>query len=363
MTKEVFLNHRLTVRLNFSITDGGKIQKLLSAIDGYKTAWELSSGLSPEFLKSLEINTLISSTGASTRIEGSKLTDEQVELFLRQTKMRKLETREEQEVAGYLEMTRQVFDTYDEIEFSERTVKQIHSFLLRYSAKDEKHRGGYKTQSNQVVAMNDQSEIAGIIFNPSKPEETPNEMKELFEWVDKAFRNEIVHPLLILANFVFEFLSIHPFRDGNGRVSRILTNLVLLKQGYGFSKYVAHERLIEQTKVDYYMALRKATNTWKTDKENISPWLFYFLEILTNQGSKAMLLTKQKSVENLLSENQFKVYNLFLENNLNLLGRKEIAEKTGISIKTVEAVIGRLIELKKIQKQGQGRATKYKLAK
>ena len=121
MTKEVFLNHRLTVRLNFSITDGGKIQKLLSAIDGYKTAWELSSGLSPEFLKSLEINTLISSTGASTRIEGSKLTDEKVELFLRQTKMRKLETRDEQEVAGYLEMTRQVFDTYDEIEFSERS--------------------------------------------------------------------------------------------------------------------------------------------------------------------------------------------------------------------------------------------------
>lgn len=363
MTKEVFLNHRLTVRLSFSITDGGKIQKLLSSIDSYKKAWELYSGLSIEFLKSLEINTLVSSTGASTRIEGSKLTDEQVELFLKQTKMRKLETRDEQEVAGYLEMMRQIFDAYEEIEFNERTVKETHSFLLRYSLKDEKHRGGYKTQSNQVVAMNDQSEIVGIIFDPSRPEDTPKEMKELFEWAEEAFRNEIIHPLLVLANFLFEFLSIHPFKDGNGRVSRVLTNLVLLKQGYGFSKYVAHEKLIEETKIDYYMALRKATNTWKTGKEDITHWFFYFLKILDTQGNKAILLTKQKSVENLLSENQVKVYNLFLENHLNLLGRKEIAQKTDISIKTVEAVIGRLMELKKIEKQGQGRATKYKLAK
>jgi len=359
MTEEQFLKHRLTIRLNFSLSDNSKIQKMLATIDGYKTAWSLTADFSPEFLKSLEISTLVSSTGSSTRIEGSKLSDDQVELFLRQTKMRKLETRDEQEVAGYLEMMRQIFDTYKEIELSERTIKQIHSVLLRYSVKDDKHRGGYKTQSNQVVAIDDQSKVVGIIFDPSTPENTPKEMTELLEWVIEALRNGIIHPLIILANFIFEFLSIHPFKDGNGRVSRVLTNLILLQQEYIFTKYIAHEKLVENTKVEYYMALRKATNSWKTEKEDVTPWLFYFLDVVRQQGDKAMLLTKQESTQNLLNENQLKVYNLFLNNYPELLGRKEISNQTGISIKTVEAIIKRLLVLKKIEKQGQGSGTKY----
>jgi len=361
MTEEQFLKHRLTIRLSFSLLDSSKIQKTLATIDGYKTAWSLTANLSPEFLKSLEISTLVSSTGSSTRIEGSKLSDDQVELFLRQTKMRKLETRDEQEVVGYLEMMRQVFDTYKEIEISERTIKQIHSVLLRYSTKDDKHRGGYKTQSNQVVAINDQSKVVGIIFDPSTPENTPEEMTELLEWFIEAFRNEIIHPLIILANFIFEFLSIHPFKDGNGRVSRVLTNLILLQQEYIFAKYVAHEKLVEDTKVEYYMALRKATNSWKSDEEDITSWLFYFLDIVRQQGDKAMLLTKQESTQSLLNENQLKVYNLFLNSYPNLLARREVSEKTGVNIKTVEAIIKRLLSLKKIEKQGRGSGTRYKL--
>jgi len=361
MTEEQFLEHRLTARLNFSLSDNGKIQQIIATIDGYKLAWNLTSTLSLEFLKSLEKNTLVSSTGSSTRIEGSKLSDEQVELFLRQTKMKKLETRDEQEVVGYLEMMRQIFDIYKEIELSERTIKQIHSTLLRYSTKDDKHRGGYKTQSNQVVAINEQSEVIGIIFDPSTPENTPEEMKQLLVWVEEALRNRIIHPLIILANFIFEFLCIHPFKDGNGRVSRVLTNLILLQQEYVFAKYVAHEKLIEDTKIEYYMALRKATNTWKTDKEDVTSWLFYFLDIIRQQGDKVMLLTKQEATEHLLNENQSKVYNLFLNNHPNLLGRKAIAEKTGISIKTIEAIIKTLVSLKKIEKQGRGSGTKYKL--
>lgn len=128
--------------------------------------------------------------------------------------------------------------------------------------------------------MNDQLEIVGIIFDFFKLEDILKEMKEFFEWVEEVFRNEIIYFLLVLVNFFFEFLFIYFFKDGNGRVSRVLINLVLFKQGYGFSKYVVYEKLIEEIKIDYYMVFRKVINIWKIGKEDIIYWFFYFLKIL-----------------------------------------------------------------------------------
>ena len=376
MTQEEFLNHRLSKRLSFNLVDNGKIQQYLSQIDGVNKAWEVAGSLSPQFLSKLETNTIVSSTGASTRIEGSKLSDDQVERFLRQKSIRKLVvqpqvdrnksdlhlvTRDEQEVAGYLEMLSKIFQDYNEIELSELTIKQAHSILLKHSIKDDKHRGAYKTQSNQVVALESDGSIAGIIFDPSTPEETPREMKDLVEWTLEALQNKLIHPLIIIANFVFEFLSIHPFKDGNGRISRILTNLLLLQNGYSFTRYISNERLIEKTKVEYYMALRKTTNTWKTDKEDLTPWLFYFLEILQKQADLALDLAKEEQFEQLLSEKQNQVWQVFLTNDT--ASRKELAEKTRLSVKTVEDTIRKLMDMKKLDRLGEGRATRYRVRK
>jgi len=376
MTQEEFLNHRLSKRLSFNLVDNGKIQQYLSQIDGVNKAWEVAGSLSPQFLSKLETNTIVSSTGASTRIEGSKLSDDQVERFLRQKSIRKLVvqpqvdrnksdlhlvTRDEQEVAGYLEMLSKIFQDYNEIELSELTIKQAHSILLKHSIKDDKHRGAYKTQSNQVVALESDGSIAGIIFDPSTPEETPREMKDLVEWTLEVLQNKLIHPLIIIANFVFEFLSIHPFKDGNGRISRILTNLLLLQNGYSFTRYISNERLIEKTKVEYYMALRKTTNTWKTDKEDLTPWLFYFLEILQKQADLALDLAKEEQFEQLLSEKQNQVWQVFLTNDT--ASRKELAEKTGLSVKTVEDTIRKLMDMKKLDRLGEGRATRYRVRK
>jgi Fic family protein len=361
MKQEDFINHRLSKRLAFNFVDNNKVQQFLSQIDSINKEWQISSSLSPQFLERLETNTIISSTGASTRIEGSKLSDEQVELFLRQTKMRKLETRDQQEVAGYLEMIKQVFEDFESIELGEQTIKQAHSVLLKYSEKDDTHRGGYKTQSNQVVAVDGEGKIIGVIFNPSTVEETPIEMKDLIVWIQTALENNLVHPLLAISNFVFEFLSIHPFKDGNGRISRILTNLLLLKNKYSFVKYISNERLVEKSKIEYYLALRKATNTWKTEKEDLTPWLFYFLEILQKQGKLALNLTKNEETERLLSDKQVQVWKAILESDT--IARKEIAEKTGLLLKTIEATTKKLLNMNKIERVGEGRATKYRVKK
>ena len=359
MNQEEFINHRLSKRLVFSFVDNNKVQQLLSQIDSINKEWQISSSLPPQFLEKLETNTIISSTGASTRIEGSKLSDEQVELFLRQTKMRKLETRDQQEVAGYLEMIKQTFDDFESIELEEKTIKQAHSILLKYSQKDDKHRGGYKTQSNQVVAIDDQGQVVGVIFNPSSVEETPTEMKDLMNWTQFVLKNKLVHPLLAISYFVFEFLSIHPFKDGNGRISRILTNLLLLKSNYSFVKYISNERLVEKTKVEYYLALRKSTNTWKTESEDLTPWLFYFLEILQKQGKLALDLTKNEETESLLSQKQVQVWKVILESDM--VARKELAERTGLSLKTVEDTVKKLLRMNKIERIGEGRATSYRV--
>ena len=359
MNQDEFIAHRLSKRLVFNFIDNNKIQQLLSQIDSINKEWQISSSLSPQFLEKLETNTIISSTGASTRIEGSKLSDDQVEMFLRQTKMRRLETRDQQEVVGYLEMIKQIFEDFENIELEERIIKQTHSVLLRYSQKDDRHRGGYKTQSNQVVAVDGDGKIIGVIFNPSTVEETPIEMKDLIKWTKTALQNKLVHPLIVIANFVFEFLSIHPFKDGNGRISRILTNLLLLKSEYSFVRYISNERLIEKNKVEYYLALRKTTNTWKTVNEDLTPWLFYFLEILQKQGKLALDLTKSEEIEKLLSEKQQKVWKVVLESTTT--ARKEIAEKTGLSVKTVEDTIKKLLRMNKIERLGEGRATRYKI--
>lgn len=361
MKQEDFINHRLSKRLVFNFVDNNRVQQFLSQIDSINKEWQISSSLSPQFLEKLETNTIISSTGASTRIEGSKLTDEQVELFLNQTKMRKLETRDQQEVAGYLEMIKLIFDDFENIELDERMIKQAHSVLLKYSQKDDKHRGGYKTESNQVVAVDDGGQVIGVIFNPSTVEETPLEMKDLINWIQTALENNLVHPLLAISNFVFEFLSIHPFKDGNGRVSRILTNLLLLKNKYSFAKYISNERLVEKSKVDYYLALRKTTNTWKSESEDLTPWLFYFLEILQKQGELALDLTHNEEVERLLSNKQLQVWKAILASET--IGRKEIAEKTALSLKTIEAATKKLLNINKIERVGEGRASRYRVKK
>lgn len=358
MTNNIF-DHKLSKRFNFNLQNNSRIQLLLTNIDNMTGQLSVNNKLSGQFLQRLNQTIVASSTGASTRIEGSKLGDQEIERLIKDGKLRKITTRDEQEVVGYFEVLEDVFENYLKVRFSERSVKQIHSILLKYCQKDTRHRGAYKLQSNQVVAIDNQNQILGIIFDPATVEETPGMMTELINWTNQALETKSIHPILVIANFVFEFLSIHPFKDGNGRVSRVLTNLLLLQNGYKFTKYVSHEKLIEEHKTGYYLALRKASKTWNSDCEDVSDWILFILEIFQKQAIEATKLLNSENGEMYLSSSQDIIWKLFLTNES--LSRKEIFNVTNIPLATIEYAIRKLLKMNKIIAIGEGRGRRYKV--
>ena len=229
---------------------------LLSEIDEFKGAWRALGSLAPERLNALRRVATIESIGSSTRIEGSKLTDREVEHLLGKLEIKSFASRDEQEVAGYAETMETVFQAWPDIPITENHIKQLHRDLLRYSDKDERHRGEYKTLSNSVGAFDEAGKMIGIVFETASPFDTPLRMTELVTWLKDARELARVHPLLIVAIFTVVFWEIHPFQDGNGRLSRILTTLLLLQAGYAYVPYSSLESVIEHSKEGYYLALR-----------------------------------------------------------------------------------------------------------
>ena len=330
----------------------------IAQIDELKGQWIAGVQLNTHVLARLKRSILITSTGASTRIEGARLSDEDIEKLMRGLDIQKFTDRDKQEVKGYFELLENVFNAWKTIKFSENSIKHFHKELLKYVQKDRIHRGEYKKTENKVHMIDKEGQSFGILFNTTKAFLTPKEMQELVEWTQEALHEKKNHPLLIIANFIVEFLQIHPFQDGNGRVSRILTNLLLLKSGYLYIPYVSHEKLIEDNKPDYYMALRKSQKTLKTSNETIIPWLDFFLDILFQQSKMAISLLSEENIEKILSVKQLAVWK-YLQT-VEEATPKEIAQKTKISRPTVSQIIDKLIRLKKIERLGQGRSTRYR---
>jgi Fic family protein len=256
---------------------------LIARIDEFKGAWRALGTLAPDRLSALRRVATIESIGSSTRIEGSKLNDRDVERLLSNLAIKQFETRDEQEVAGYAELMDLLFRAWGDIPFNENHIKQLHQILLQYSHKDERHRGHYKTTSNNVVAFDENGEQLGIVFETATPFDTPRLMAELVQWVGTEREKAHLHPLLVIAVFVVVFLEVHPFQDGNGRLSRVLTTWLLLQAGYAYVPYSSLESVIEMNKEAYYLALRQTQGTIRTDAPNWQPWLLFFLRSLAEQ--------------------------------------------------------------------------------
>ena len=330
----------------------------IAQIEGIKGKWEGSTKLSPQVLGRLKQSVLITSTGASTRIEGSKLSDKDIENMLRGLSIQKFTNRDEQEVRGYYELLQNVFNSWELLTFNESLIKHFHKELLKYVEKDVVHRGEYKKKENAVEMVNAEGKSVGILFETTKAYLTPKEMFELVDWTNNALAQNKYHPLVVIANFLVEFLKIHPFEDGNGRLSRILTNLLLLKQGYTYMPYVSHEKIIEDNKPEYYLALRTSQKTLRTTKPDISSWIKFFLDIVLTQSQMATQLLTQTNIETILSPKQLLVWN-YLEENVETTPR-EMSNKTGVPRPTINQVINRLLDLKMIERIGQGSTTRYR---
>jgi len=350
---------RFKKRLAFTQDITHKIYGMISQIEELKGQWKAGVNLSPQILGSLKKSVIVTSAGASTRIEGAKLSDEEVEKLLKGLKIQKLKTRDEQEVAGYAELLTNVFDFHRTIKLSEGTIKHFHNELLKYSEKDTRHRGNYKFGSNRVEVKDSDGNIVGILFDPTPPHLVPKEMNELVDWTILALDKKEIHPLIIIGNFIFEFLSIHPFQDGNGRASRILTNLLLLKNGYEYVPYVSHEKLVEDNKNNYYIALNKSQKSWKTKNEDVGPWLIFFLTTLLEQAKRAINLLSSESIEHLLSEKQLAVWSYIREHKK--VTPRELQKQLKMPAPTILQILNKLLNMKKIERVGEGRAVRYTL--
>lgn len=352
---------RLSKRLTFSPERTEEVYAILSEIDAVKNAFRLTDRLLPQTINRLTQSVIVTSTGASNRIEGNRLSDAEVEALYLNLHIRKFKTRDEQEAAGYLEVFERILESYADMPLTEALILQLHRDMLKYSDKDERQRGAYKFGPNRVEAKDQSGDVIGIIFDPTPPHLTPKEMQELTQWHKWADENKFKHPLIRIGNFAFEYLAIHPFQDGNGRTSRLLTNLLLLQQGYMFTALVSHEKLIEERKADYYLALRQAQSSWKKKTEDIYSWLIFFLEIVRSQATGALTLVQEDRVENLLSEKQLALWQWVQTRNAPEFSRKNAIEALGFPPRTVEAIIKKLVDLKRLERIGEGRGTRYRL--
>jgi Fic family protein len=283
-------------KLNFDFSTNQRIMQLIASIDEYRGKWNGIEKRENSYLKELRRIATIESIGSSIRIEGATMTDGEIQKLLKDVKITKFKTRDEQEVIGYYEVLELIFDNFSEIKLSESYIKQLHQLLLKHSNKDERHRGGYKNLPNKVVATYPTGEQK-MIFETTEPALVEGEMFELIEWTNRQWTEKTIHPLIVLAVFIYEFLSIHPFQDGNGRLSRLFTTLYLLKQEYKFMQYISFENHIEKHKKAYYDALMTAQRKRITHEDIIDKWLLFFLEsmkTLTEKLDKKYDIFKQK---------------------------------------------------------------------
>lgn len=255
---------------------------ILGEIDEFKGRWRRLGEIQAERLASLRQVTTIESAGSSTRIEGAQLSDDEVARVLQGLQIDEFRSRDEGEVRGYAELLQAIFDDHPAIPLAENYIKQLHKILLRHSEKDAWHRGDYKKNDNHVEARHADGTVE-IIFRTASPFDTPRLMAELVAGSNDALKTGTIHPLIVMARFIVVFLAIHPFQDGNGRLSRAMTALMMLHAGYEYVPYASMERVIEDNKVLYYEALRVSQTQMVEAPRHFGPWLMFFLKILRSQ--------------------------------------------------------------------------------
>ena len=343
-----------------SLVISTEILKIISEIDEFKGAWRALGTLAPERLQALKKVATIESIGSSTRIEGSKLTDLEIETILSNIEIKSFDSRDEQEVVGYSNVMNIIFDSWEEIPISENYIKQLHGEILKYSSKDYAHRGKYKTNSNSVAAFDSSGKKIGVVFETATPFDTPRLMTELVDWINLTLDEKSLHPILICAIFIVTFLEIHPFQDGNGRLSRALTTLILLKSGYSYVSYSSLESIIEKNKDAYYLALRKTQKTLKLENPDWMPWVMFFLNSLNSQVKRLMVkIEKERLLLQTLPDTS-----LIIIEHIKQHGRVTLSEMvtlTGGNRNTLKKHFQKLVSMNQISRHGKGRGVWYSI--
>ena len=331
---------------------GMKLMTELSKIDRFDASWATIEKREGSSLKQLKSIAKVRSVGASTRIEGSKMTDDEVAVLIEKLSISKLEERDEQEVIGYFEALDTIAENYESIPISESKIKYLHKILMLYGDKDAWHRGNYKQVSNAVEA-NLVDGTKQIVFRTTEPGlATQDAMIQLFEWYHS---DKETIPLVKAALFVYEFLSIHPFQDGNGRLSRLLGSLLLLKNGYSWIQYVSFEHEIESRKSEYYKVLMQTQRN--RPGENVTDWLNFFISCLINIQEQLLVKLAESRTDQPVSQREKRIL-FFIQNHAGS-GSGDISKKLDMALPTVKKSLAELVLKGIIAKEGRGKSTGY----
>ena len=335
----------------------------IAEIDQFVGSWRVNLGkLTPAELNIMKRVATIESVGSSNRIEGNKLSDAEVEEVFNHINKKSFKSRDEEEVAGYADLINTIFENYEDIPLTENYIKQLHIVLLKHSTKDERHRGEYKKDSNRVAAYDAKGKEIGTIFETATPFDTPQMMSDLIRWTNDTLGDHFLHPIITIGVFIVHFLSIHPFTDGNGRLSRALTVLLMLRNNYTYMPYASMESVIEASKDAYYRALRGTQKTIWSDKLDYEPWLTFFVTALQKQKrvlEKKIATTRKEDGEKLSATSQ-EILALFAENSQ--LGIATIVQKTGKNQETVRKAVQSLVKKGYLNKIGSTRGVVYSLS-
>jgi Fic family protein len=335
-----------------------EILKLIADIDEFRGQWKVIKTLAPEKLTTLMQVATVESVGSSTRIEGAKLSDAEVEKLLAGLETKSFASRDEQEVAGYAEAMDMIFQSYESVAVTENHIKQLHGVVLKHSSKDQDHRGEYKKLDSHVEAFGPDGKSLGVVFETGTPFETPGWMKEIVDWLNQSVQEESHHPLILIGLFIVVFLAIHPFKDGNGRLSRVLTTLLLLRAGYGYVPYSSMESVIEQNKDSYYLALRRTQQTIRKEKQNWDAWLVFFLKTMAKQKNNLAAKIEQEQ-ELRFSLPALSRQILDLAKGRGEITVKEIEDSTRANRNTIKVHLKKLAEQHYLAQVGKGRGARY----
>ncbi|MBI3981439.1 MAG: Fic family protein [Gemmatimonadetes bacterium] len=333
-----------------------ELTRLLGEIDEFKGHWRKLGEIRAERLASLRQVTTIESAGSSTRIEGAQLSDEEVARVLQGLQVDSFRARDEAEVKGYAQLLQAVFDHHADIPLTENHLKQLHQILLRHVEKDEWHRGTYKKLDNHVEAQHPDG-TKTIVFRTASPFDTPRLMAELVATTNAAFDSDAFHPLVVIARFIIEFLAIHPFQDGNGRLSRAVTALLMLRSGYEYVPYASVERIIEENTLEYYRALRVSQTEMQQDTSRFGDWLLFFLRVL--QAQKRILSGKLETERAIVRLKDVQVRALELVERHGRVTTGEVAEALKLGYRAARYHLGLLVERGLIQAHGERRGRYY----
>ena len=329
-----------------------EICNLISMIHEYRGKQTLFSKAKKDVLKTLLEIAVIQSTDASNRIEGIFTSDERLKELV--TQKAEPTTRNEKEIAGYRDVLATIHENYEFIPVTPNTILQLHRDLYSFQASGI---GGHWKNSDNVIAETDQFGKKRVRFTPIPAFETPEAVERLCETYHEAVQQEVYDPLLLSILFVFDFLCIHPFNDGNGRMSRLLTLLLLYRQGYIVGKYISLEMLIEKSKQTYYEALQESSNGWNTGRNNYIPFLRYMLGTVIKAYREF-----EDRVTHLVDRNMTKAdrIRMIFDRRLGKVSKADIVmECPDISISMIEQTLKKLLEEGFIEKVGRGKQTAY----